>query len=627
MTENRGHIFDINKVSLSNFNKDLCSRLSVFNKTAYSVSGFYSFSEARSGDIVPAQISPNEECNAQSARAALAAHAALAAKPLHSMIDPKREAQRLISTINKDSLFLIFLGLGGGFLPEAALELTDAYVIVIDFDIESIAELFSNIDYSKLLKNSRFKLLIDPGNEELKTFIIEHYKPALYGGIQTIPLRTRVENHNSFFNSAVTAIHEAIDIVSGDYTVQAHFGKRWFSNIIRNLKSINSEQLSKNPNLRIAEQKTMNNKLFSVKNKIVIAAAGPSLDLQITEIVKLKKEGAFIISTDTAFPVLAHNKIEADAIVSIDCQHISYYHLFTAVNSMRRVVPCNTGALNESDKAKLPSGIPLILDIASPPTLSRFSGFTPFFFSSGHPLAGYIAKSLKDFPVLDTSGGNVTYACLSLAEYLNAKEIIFFGADFSYVNCQTYAKGTYIYPYFQKRQNRFSPLEAQLSKFLYRSPFLPPENDKQIYYETASLRFYRKKLEEKASDMTIQITFAKGLGAKVSIKKEQGTVNNEKIIMRNEESEINSEILSDNNCVKFLEQYKDDIAALPAAENVCDYLNSLSLKDKNIFTTLLPYIAVLKKRNPELQAKELIEKTKTECVREIEKALRDSKFH
>jgi len=561
---------------------------------------YYSFSKSRSGGIVPALILPQGE------------------QPLHSMIDPKREAQRLVSTINKDTRFLIFLGLGGGFLPEAALELTDAYVIVIDYNSESVAELFANIDYSKLSANNRFKLLIDPNNEELKTFILENYKPALHGGIQAIPLRTRVDNCKSEFDSAVSAIHEAIDLVSGDYTVQAHFGKRWFSNIIKNIKSINNNQLTNNETAK--DRKLAAKRLFTPKNTIAVVAAGPSLDTQITEIAELKKNGAFIISADTAFPVLAHNKIEADAVVSIDCQHISYFHLFTAINSKRAIVS-ETSALDESFKAKPSRVIPLILDIASPPMLSRFPGFTPVFFSSGHPLARYFSDGCECLPVLDTSGGNVTYACLSLAEYLEAKEIIFFGADFSYVNSQTYARGTYVYPYFEKRQNRLSPLEAQLSKFLYRSPFLPHENENQNYHETTSLRFYRKKLEEKAKTMKAKIKFAKGLGAQISFNKEQLSENSYQGSEIREQRTENKIQPAEKNHSKFLEQYRDDIHALPPAENACGYLNKLDQKEKRIFTTLLPYMAAVKKRKPELSSKELIEEVKRECVKEIEKAL------
>jgi hypothetical protein len=85
-----------------------------------------------------------------------------------------------------------------------------------------------------------------------------------------------------------------------------------------------------------------------------------------------------------------------------------------------------------------------------------------------------------------------------------------YGADFSYPLGMPYARGTYFYPLFERRQNRLSPLEAGVSSFLYRVPFLQPENGESRAavspcYETPALRFYRKSFEKKASAMEAQI--------------------------------------------------------------------------------------------------------------------------
>jgi hypothetical protein len=509
----------------------------------------YTFLSSRTGEIVPAII-----------------HKDGASHPLHSMIDPIREAERLVSTIPQDIGFIIFLGLGGGFAPQIALAETSAQIVVIDFDKNSIKELLSSKDYSPLLNNPRFSFLTDFTFDEIKKYILENYNPALHGGIKVIPLRTRTDSDERF-NKAAAVIQEAVDIAASDFSVQAHFGLRWFSNIIRNIK-----------NAGIADQS------FSAKkiDKAAIAAAGPSLDGQITALAEHKSKGVFIICADTALPVLLHNNINPDAVVSIDCQHISHYHFFG----------CNI------------SGIPLVLDIASPPLLSRFSEL-PVFFSSGHPLALYISRYWRPLPLLDTSGGNVTYACLSFAETLGANRITLFGADFSYVRSQTYARGTYVYPYFNRRQNRLAPAEAQMSTFLYRSPFLPKENENQIYHETTSLRFYRTKLEEKAASMTAQIIAFPGLGAPINLLNKTPH-NTEKI--------HTSAVSGNKSGIEFLEQYRNDIAALPTS--------GLNEKQKQIFTTLLPTAAALKHRGANNKsAAELIEITKHHCVMQIDKIL------
>jgi hypothetical protein len=520
---------------------------------------FYAFSKSRSGEIVPALVLPSGET-----------------RPLHSMIDPQREAQRLVSTIPNDTGFVVFLGLGGAFAVEALLDQTEVNVLVIEFNNDGIKELFSAVDYSKLLKNERFFLLTDPSNEEIKNYIVENYKPSLCGGIKTMPLRTRTETDTSLFDSAALAIQEAIEIVSQDYSVQAHFGKHWFSNIIRNVLNAGAEN-------------STGKKIPSSIQEAAIIAAGPSLDQQISALKECKSRHVFIISCDTALPALLHHGIEPDAVVSIDCQHISLYHF----------LGCNL------------KNIPLILDIASPPLLSSFSQ-APLFFSSDHPLAQYISLYWKPFPKLDTSGGNVTYACLSLAENLGVQRITFFGADFSYVNSRTYAKGTYIYPYFEKRQNRFSPLETQVFSFFCRSPFLPSLSQNQNYRETSSLRFYRERLEGKAAMMNAKISCASGQGAPINLTQKKA---NNKINAADFKIETDKPKTSG---IDFLKQYRSDIASLPD-----NYHGKLDIKNRQIFNTILPTAAAIKRGKPHLKQKYLIEETKQFCVSQISKVLHD----
>jgi hypothetical protein len=425
--------------------------------------------------------------------------------------------------------------------------------------------------------------LPNPSCDEIKNFILENYRPSLCGGIKTIPLRTRTEAQPLLFETAAVAIQEAIEIISSDYSVQVHFGKKWFSNIVRNIK--NAEATAGNP---AAE------KFPCTIGEAAIVAAGPSLDQQLPVLAEYKARQVFIICSDTALPVLLQNNIEPDTVVSIDCQHISYYHFFA----------CTRHKLQN---------IPLVLDIASPPLLSRFSP-SPLYFSGGHPLAQYVSSNWRPFLTLDTSGGNVTYTCLSLAQRLGAQRITLFGADFSYVNSRTYARGTYIYPYFEKRQNRFTTLESLFSAFLYRSPFLPKESEGQNYRETSLLRFYRKKLEEKAAKTAAQLCSAKGQGAPIKPENK---------MPQTKENACGAFHVTEKPNVSgrdFLEQYRNDIAALDVKAGA--YLRESNVKNRQILNTILPSAAAVKHRNPYLKTEEIIEKTKCFCISQIDNALK-----
>jgi hypothetical protein len=308
--------------------------------------------------------------------------------------------------------------------------------------------------------------------------------------------------------------------------------------------------------------------------------------MQIHEI-KEKRTGFFLIAADTSLPALVTQGITPDAVVSIDCQHISYYHFMNGI----------------------PGETLLFLDLASPPLVASRSK-EPHFFSGGHPLTRYISLAWRSFPELDTSGANVTYAAISLAEKLGAQTIEVYGADFSYPLGLGYARGTYIHPYFEIRQNRLSSLEALHSGFLYRSPLEKKTNSSgSWYYETKSLKFYRERLEEKSLLMKSEIIPAKGLGAPITIaaKNRSFGTNRDLSIFSQGPVRIKAE--------QFLERYREKIKAIPCSgENLND-------EDHTILTTLLPAAAAFKRRMPSLKPYELLEETKLWCLKELDSAL------
>ncbi|GHV54688.1 hypothetical protein AGMMS49579_15780 [Spirochaetia bacterium] len=545
--------FERNLLALSASDPGLCSRLSGAETTL----NRYKFLESRSGEIIPAIMDVNG-----------------AAHPLHSLVDPRREGERLVSTL-KDEEFLIFLGMGGGFAIEAALERRETgRVLIIEYDINGIAELFCSREYVKILGDPRVNLLVDPPAELLEQYILENYQPALSGGIRALPLRTRTTFSPQLFNQAEEAIQNALDRLSADYSVQAYFGTRWFSNIIRNLKRA-EEQDGPVPPIRHA----------------AIIAAGPSLDAQIPLIAE-KRSSLFLIAADTSLPVLLHRGLEPDAVISIDCQHISYYHFMWG----------------------LPGHIPLFLDLASPPLVASRSAH-PRFFSGGHPLTNYISQVWRPIPQVDTSGANVTYAALSLAENLGAERIDLYGADFSYPQGQVYARGAYIFPFFEKQQCRLAPMESLFSNFLYRSPLAKLGGKDSWYYETDTLRRYRERLEEKLITTNAEICPVPGMGAPITVRRQSGHSGRRDLkIFSSGRARMSAE--------DFLSKYREGILSLkPMNADLNTYLRSLEDSERLILATLLPQAAAIRRRKNELAPAEIIERVREYCVSEIDRVI------
>ncbi|MDR3145629.1 MAG: DUF115 domain-containing protein [Treponema sp.] len=555
--------FERNLLALSQKDPALCSRLS----GAVTTLGRYRFLDSRTGESIPALVD-----------------AGGTAHPLHSVVDPRREGTRLIAALG-DAGFLIFFGLGGAYHVAAALERQEIHrILVIDYDINGIAELLASRDYVHIFNDPRFRLLVDPSPELLKQYILETFQPALYGGIRVSPLRTRTEQDQDLFGRAGEAVKEAINSLSTDYSVQAFFGTRWFSNIIRNLSR--------------AEERT---RPLPPVRRTAICAAGPSLDSQLP-LLGEDRSSRYIIATDTSLGALLRGGIEPDAVVSIDCQHISYYHFM----------------------AGYPRRIPLFLDLASPPLLASLSAEVRFF-SGGHPLTRYIARYWRPLPLLDTSGANVTYAALSLAEQLGAEYIELYGADFSYPLGRTYARGAYIYPYFENRQNRLNTLEARHSAFLYRSPSLlrrrreaaPPDwaPDRELwYYETPQLSRYREGIETKARALEGTLVAVPGLGAPIELPPPGGRAA--------EPIRLFSAGRMLMGAADFLRAYRRKVRELPRIErSVSAYLQGLSGEEGLLLGTLLPGAAALKRRSPGLEGRDLLEAARNYALGELDRVI------
>jgi hypothetical protein len=387
-----------------------------------------------------------------------------------------------------------------------------------------------------------------------------------------ISLRPRVDQDPEAFAKASDIIRVSIETISEDYSVQAYFGKPWFANTVRNI---------------IYSEKQVHP--FMMPLDVSITAAGPSLELQIQDI-KQNRNNSFLLATDTSLPSLLEHGIAPDGVISIDCQHISYYHFIPGK----------------------PKNIPLFLDLSSPPVLADLSDKT-YFFSGGHPFTQYISHYWRSFPVIDTSGGNVTYAAVALADQLGARRITLYGADFSYPEGEAYARGTYIHRLFYNKQDRLHPAEAMFSGFLFRnSQLLKISNETTWRYETKPLISYRKKLEILSERIQAQLLIPEGKGAPIKVHHhtQKSTANTIRPVFTAGTASASAK--------EFLHSYKECIRGLPVCEtNVPQYIQQLSEYQRDIFTTLIPLAAFIRRTHQDIPLHGLIEILKEIVSNEI----------
>ncbi len=495
-------------------------------------------------------------------------------RPLHSLFDPIKEAKRLTEHVS-DGGFVIVFGFGGGYHIRELLQNPQVEsIIIIDFDYDVFRSIFSFIDVSDIFIDSRVRIFIDPDPQQLRNYLLERYIPALMGDVRSVPLRSRSSMAEQAFNAVSLVVQNTIESVSDDYSVQARFGKRWMSNTIANLA--------------IAERSVFT---LSPQKKAMIIAAGPSLDNNVETISKLAKDH-FCIATDTALPWLLHNSITPDIILSIDCQTVTYHHFLY----------------------KFPQEIPVLFDLASPPTLSR-QIHQPLFFSSGHPFSQYVHNTWRTFPEIDTSGGNVTHAAVSLAHILHVQQLKIFGADYCYPNGKTYANGTYLYHYFRSKENRFSSCESALADFVFHNAEADFHRKTQTtIYQTPSMRGYKHRIQQLLTSVPITIeNFSPYWGNVVQAGSKHSNCIR-RIPRWNQATE---------NWKQFLKTYAKNLLELELPkQNLTRFFTDQDKKSLQLWMTVFPAAAYFRHNSlPESQGKALLETSRKWIVSEIEKAI------
>jgi hypothetical protein len=506
--------------------------------------------------------------------------------PLHSLVDPEREAARL-EEARPAGGFIVAFGLGAGYLLRRYLASSETTgLLAIEYSAPMLRALLEEIDLSDIFTDGRFSLVLDPSPEELRDELLSLYVPPLSGDIRSLSLRGRVDLDPEPFSGAAEILKAVLGSISDDYSVQAFFGKIWFKNAVRNLFAAERSSSPLPPARRAA-----------------VSAAGPSLEAQIPALRKAQAAGAFLIATDTSLPALLGSGLVPDAVVSIDCQHISYYHFLGGI----------------------PPGLPLVLDLASPSTLCRL-GDSVRFFSSGHPFCAYVSARWRPFPALDTSGGNVTHAALSLAEALGAETTLLAGADFSYPEGKSYARGTYIYGYFDRVQARLRPLESLFTGFLFRGTDMEREigidaqGNSYSRYLTKPLMAYREHLERFAARSPMRIVPLEGKG--VSIRTPADPKSREQKLRR-----VFAAGSASCPASAFLERYATDLRALPPPRDpAISYLASLGDDERDLWTTLLPAASAFQREAGKggMDAASLLEATRAWAISTVEEAVAEA---
>ncbi|MBN1799195.1 MAG: DUF115 domain-containing protein [Spirochaetales bacterium] len=493
------------------------------------------FINSRSGHIIPVIIRNGKEY------------------PLHSTFDPAREGNRFLDLYPHEGC-LVFLGIGAAYHILPFLHKKEiSTILIIDKSVSMLKTILEQINLYHLLIDPRVKILIDGDKEQIEDYILSNYMPSLMGNLTSIPLLPRFNLEKEFFTLTMQVLEKMISKIADDYTVQASFGKKWFTNTLFNLEIAQSSIHTLSP-----------------RKKVIVTGAGPSLDDQITTLKKMRDD-MFLIASDTSLPCLMNYGVLPDLVLSIDCQQVSYHHFLSGY----------------------PKGIPLLLDLASPPILTRTADKI-LFFSSGHPFSQYVSQQWRRFPHIDTSGGNVSHAAVSLAEKLGAEHIYLFGIDFSFPEGKAYARGTYLYNFFGAAETRIKNTESLFFSFIHKDKAISKEYNKNyIRYITKPMINYKERLESAITQLKAHVIALPGKGVAINV--------NPASRQNHTENNVNKLFAAGPNSSdwkEFLQSYLNGVKHLPRPTNpLVAYLSALTPREKDLWTTQLPAAADFRKHS------------------------------
>jgi hypothetical protein len=469
----------------------------------------------------------------------------------HSTVDPQKEARRFFHSYG-GSGYLVFLGLGGGYHIRPFADSSDpARIVIVEEELSFVRAVLEQIDMRPILLDPRVRLLVGQSASAIKSFLLSDYLPAIYGDLRTVPLRPAVEAGGRYYPDLVRSIRELIGTVADDYTVQAQFGKKWYVNTLANLPAVQGSAVTLRP-----------------VQRVFITGAGPSLESQISELRAIRDSG-FLIASDTSLPALRSHGITPDLVLSIDCQLVSYHHFLRG----------------------MPDGVPLLLDLASPPVLTRLSRCCAFFASS-HPLSLYLSAHWRPLPQIDISGGNVSHAAVSVARFLGARQVVLLGVDFSYPEGKAYSRGTYLYPLFRSQESRLAPLDSLfLALILKNASIMKDRIEGSLRYTTRPLIGYKERLERYLRDWDAEVVALPGRGVPLELQPGDRGV-------QRREGRILAAGAPNADWRSFLHRYLQDLEALPGpSPPISRYLYELDEGQRSLWLTLYPAAAAFREHD------------------------------
>ncbi len=380
---------------------------------------------------------------------------------LHSRINPERESEIFSDKLDPDRFdVLIVLGVGLGYhlVPLSGRLNNYSRIVLIDILDGLEPAIARNRLTSFLLASDRITLLMGKSSDEAAESLSEIINLDDVKGISVLEHPASIRIFENYYRSVKSSVEKLINRMAANKATKAAFGALYLKNIIKNIGQIEGSR----PVMQ----------LFGALNQYpaIVIAPGPSLEKKIPDLKKHQSH-FFIVSADSAVPVLSCFGIKSDFIISIDPQPHVYEH-FIGYKSGEAI------------------GIATLS--SHPSALGRLKGYLSL---NSHPLA-QLADQVYGGSIgsIDSGTGSVAGDAVNLCLKCGFRSIGLVGMDFSFADYAIYARGTA----YQKRysvffQNRLNTVESYNHRYVIKASGAVRHEGK---FTRKSFLQYKRSLED-----------------------------------------------------------------------------------------------------------------------------------
>lgn len=342
---------------------------------------------------------------------------------LYNRKDPKGSVEKRLelSAIQPNTLVfipspLLFYGFGKLVkkIPKGCHILcVEADQELMAFSAEHLPDFYRGMDPVTFIRADR---------EEQILAVLSDLGPCNYRRAQLLPLSGGYSINADIYKRMFSALEKTIQSAWQNRMTSIHMASLWFGNLFKNIGNMASTQQRIPP-------------LVQTK-PVVVTGAGLSLEGSIPTLQKYR-DRFFLLTVDTALPVLEHNGIRPDGICVMEGQMYNQYDFI------------GSRTLNAL----------LFADITSfPGTLRLFTGPRYLFLSefTESPLFDRMRR-YSILPELVPPLGSIGVTALYIAKQITRGAVIFTGLDFAYTLGKTHANGAPAHTLLLKNADRKTP--------------------------------------------------------------------------------------------------------------------------------------------------------------------------